>query len=211
MSKSKGNVVSPDPLIEHYGTDALRGYELFVGPMDLDAEWNPRGINGIHRFLIKLHNLEPTKAKNTATAAKFDQYLTKINDQIANYRLNTYISSAMEFANAIIKSGIDEETFGKFIVTLSPVFPYLCEELWEKLGHNTSVFSASWPRSSSHGKQSVEIWKLLKNQKFVKNFEVPAGELPSEELIQELQKALGVMQAKHFANSRGKVLNIIVP
>jgi len=210
MSKSKGNVVSPDPLIEHYGTDALRGYELFVGPMDLDAEWNPRGINGIHRFLIKLANIAPTAADNAATRAKFDLYLTKINDQIRNYRLNTFLSSAMEFTNEMAKSGIDQETFGKFLTTLSPVFPYLCEELWQKLGHDSSIFQASWPIVESTNKQAVDVWKLLKNQKFIKNLEVSTGEEPSDELILAELKNLGINSRKYYVNKAGKVVNIVV-
>jgi leucyl-tRNA synthetase len=148
MSKSKGNVISPDPLVEHYGTDALRGYELFLGPMDIEVEWNPRGISGIHRFLIKLWKLAHTVTDETNEFAnnQFNLYLNATGPMIKDYRLNIVIAQAMIFINECSKSGISKETLGKFVTTLAPIFPFIAEELYELLGgSNESVFMEKWP------------------------------------------------------------------
>ena len=121
MSKSKGNVVSPDELVRDYGCDALRMYELFVGPPQLDAEWDDRGIDGVRRFLTKVWNLlldstkgEPVKATNEMIRARH-QLIYTITSRLNDFSLNTVISGFMEYTNqltAISKKcgGIDPET-----------------------------------------------------------------------------------------------------
>ncbi|MEX1052077.1 MAG: class I tRNA ligase family protein, partial [Patescibacteria group bacterium] len=211
MSKSKGNVVSPDPLIEHYGTDALRGYELFIGPLDVEAEWSPNGINGVHRFLIKLCNITVNDEDILFSRNLFNTYLYKIEQSIATFRLNTVISTAMEFINEAVKAGVDKETMQKFIITLSPVFPYLCEEIWSNLGGTNSVFNTKWPkRFIFQGAENLDRWKLLKNQKFVTTFTVPAGAIPSNTAIENKANSLGIKFNNYFINHENKVINLIV-
>ena len=168
MSKSKGNVVSPDELVRDYGCDALRMYELFVGPPQLDAEWDDRGIDGVRRFLTKVWNLlldstkgEPVKATNEMIRARH-QLIYTITSRLNDFSLNTVISGFMEYTNqltAISKKcgGIDPETLETMAVLLSPFAPHIAEEMWERLGHDTSVFEAEWPVHNEEAMKEEEM------------------------------------------------------
>ena len=152
MSKSKGNVVSPDDLVRDYGCDSLRLYELFVGPPELDAEWDDRGIEGVSRFLNRFYNLVMTSKdkdiKETKEMVKLRHKLVfDIEQRFEQFSLNTVISGFMEYNNKLIdlakkEGGIDKETLKTFTILLAP---YLGEELWQELGGTDSVFHASWP------------------------------------------------------------------
>jgi len=155
MSKSKGNVVSPDDLVRDYGCDSLRLYELFVGPPELDAEWDDRGIEGVSRFLNRFYNLVMTSKdkdiKETKEMVKLRHKLVfDIEQRFEQFSLNTVISGFMEYNNKLIdlakkEGGIDKETLKTFTILLAPFAPHLGEELWQELGGTDSVFHASWP------------------------------------------------------------------
>jgi len=146
MSKSKGNIVSPDELIEKYGTDALRGYELFIGPADQDSQWQIQGITGIFRFLEKVWNyygeVKPGKDNEDAYIEKT---IKTITFEIEEIRPNTAISHLMELFNYLKGKNISENYLGKINILLSPFFPHLAEELWEIQGHKDSIFKEKWP------------------------------------------------------------------
>ena len=155
MSKSKGNVVSPDDLVRDYGCDSLRMYELFVGPPELDAEWDDRGIDGVNRFLKRLWNLlmESKEANVEATKEMIKlrhKLVYDITSRLETFSLNTVISGFMEYNNKFIDlakktGGIDKETLETIAVLLSPFAPHFAEEMWEQLGHTETVFKAGWP------------------------------------------------------------------
>lgn len=167
MSKSKGNSISPDPLIEHYGTDALRGYELFIGPMEIEAEWNVRGINGVHKFLIKVNELQDNLAAQAdpAVQARFNEYLEAITPMIEGLRLNTYLAEAMKFVNDIAGKDIDKDVLSKFVITLSPIFPFLGEEIWHNLANTSSVFKSHWPEKLAGVKETKTKQVILQGAK----------------------------------------------
>ena len=130
MSKSKGNVVSPDDLVRDYGCDSLRLYELFVGPPELDAEWDDRGIEGVSRFLNRFYNLVMTSKdkdiKETKEMVKLRHKLVfDIEQRFEQFSLNTVISGFMEYNNKLIdlakkEGGIDKETLKTFTILLAP-------------------------------------------------------------------------------------------
>ena len=168
MSKSMGNVVSPDDLIEDYGCDALRMYELFVGPPEMDAEWDDRGIDGVRRFLGRFWNLVTENAdKNFAETAETVKIRHKlvydITTRLENFNLNTVVSGFMEYTNKLIdlskkQGGIDKVTLETAVTLLAPFAPHLAEELWEQLGHNTSVFVGNpWPSYDEEAMKEDEI------------------------------------------------------
>ncbi len=155
MSKSKGNVVSPDDLVRDYGCDSLRLYELFVGPPDMEAEWDDRGIDGVNRFLKRFWNLvQDSKDKDIPATREMirerNKLIHDITSRLESFSLNTAVSGFMEHNNNLIEiakkeGGVDKETLSTFVVLLSPFAPHISEEIWEQLGHEGSVFTAGWP------------------------------------------------------------------
>ena len=167
MSKSKGNVVSPDDLVRDYGCDSLRMYELFVGPPELDAEWDDRGIDGVSRFLKKVWNLVmDSKDKNIQADKEMlkvrNKLIYDVTTRLENFSLNTVISGFMENTNKLTDiakkaGGIDIETLKNMAVLLAPFAPHIAEEIWEQLGGTESVFTAGWPMYDEGAMKDDEI------------------------------------------------------
>lgn len=159
MSKSKGNVVNPDELVEKYGTDAVRLYELFIGPPEADCEWTDRGIEGTYRFLKKtwdiVWKIKDNYSKERENVLRRRHLLIyNITQRIENFKFNTAISGFMEFINFLSKNevlnkGVDKKTIENFLVMLSPFAPHFSEESWEVLGHSESIFKENWPKYDS--------------------------------------------------------------
>ena len=154
MSKSKGNVVSPDDLVRDYGCDSLRLYELFVGPPELDSEWDERGIEGVYRFVNRFWNLVmDNKDKDVAETKELIKVRNKliydITTRLENFSLNTVVSGFMEYNNKLQdlskKGGVDKETLKAFVILLAPFAPHIGEELFAELGGEGSVFHQTWP------------------------------------------------------------------
>ena len=166
MSKSKGNVVSPDDLVRDYGCDSLRIYELFVGPPELDSEWDDKGIEGVNRFLKRFWKLaldnKDNDVKATPELIKVRHKLVHdITNRLNSFSLNTVISGFMEYNNKLMelskKSGVDKETLETYIILLAPFAPHVSEELWEQFGHTDSVFHATWPEYDEEAMKDDEI------------------------------------------------------
>ncbi len=158
MSKSRGNVVSPDTVIASHGADTLRLYLMFLGPLEAMKPWNPRGIEGVHRFLQKVWREYigaegEINAKISADAAEpaeltklLHETIKKVGEDIAGLRFNTAISQMMIFANALQKApAVRRDSALAFVQILAPFAPHLAEELWERLGQKPSVQHATWP------------------------------------------------------------------
>lgn len=212
MSKSRGNVVNPDELVEHYGTDALRGYEMFMGPLEQEAEWSTSGINGIHRFLIKLHKLATTLSKsakeNRASAAEFNNYLQIIEPMYADFRLNTVIAEAMKLVNVWHRSGVNLELLRDFAVTLSPIFPFLAEELYKELGGQGLVAQASWPKVSSKLVAATQISVRLnhKHQAMI-DLDADADQKEAEAAAWQQVERLRTFQAERVIYKAGQFID----
>lgn len=154
MSKSVGNVVSPDDLVSKYGCDALRLYELFVGPPEIDCEWDDSGIDGTFRYINKVWKLvQEYKDKIKEETDEFEKLKHKmvyeITTRLESLSMNTVISSFMEYTNKIVSlaknsDGISKEIIETLIILLAPFTPHLCEELWHDLGYKDSVFFQTW-------------------------------------------------------------------
>ena len=167
MSKSKGNVVSPDDLVRDYGCDSLRLYELFVGPPELDAEWDDRGIEGVSRFLNRFWNLVMDNKDKDVKASKEmiklrHKLVYDIEYRFNQFSLNTVISGFMEYNNKLIElarkeGGIDKDTLRTFVILLAPFAPHIGEELWQQLGGTDSVFHAQWPECDEEAMKDDEI------------------------------------------------------
>ncbi len=157
MSKSRGNVVNPDTIIASHGTDSLRLYLMFLGPLEAMKPWNPRGIEGVHRFLHKVWRLAigPDGQPSTKiTAAPLPPALEKlrhetvrkVGDDIEALRFNTAISQMMIFANALQDApAYPRDALLALVQLLAPFAPHLGEELWSRLGQGTPLSTAPWP------------------------------------------------------------------
>src|SRR4030095_14870832 len=154
MSKSKGNVVNPDDLVREFGCDSLRMYELFVGPPELDAEWNDNGIKGVHSFLKKawhwiwMHDGQWNPSPSRAIATHRHLLIKNVTERLEGLRMNTIVSTFMEFINAVtsMTEAPDKETVEAFLITIAPFAPHFAEELWERTGHRPSIFFQKWPK-----------------------------------------------------------------
>jgi leucyl-tRNA synthetase len=233
MSKSKGNVVSPDDMIARYGADATRMYALFAAPPDRDLEWQEEGVAGISRFLGKVYRLvtkysgavrgdasvsgEQT-AKGLALLRKLHQTIAKITQDFnGRWHFNTSISSIMILVNEItaneaamdsgeISPGVVGEVFRGLILLLAPFAPFFAAEMWEQIGGEGVVFRTAWPLVNEELAREEEIEIPVQvNGKLVTVVKVPAG---SDEAA---VKAAALTDAKVMARIEGKsVVKVIV-
>ncbi|GAB4418414.1 MAG: leucine--tRNA ligase [Bacteriovoracaceae bacterium] len=155
MSKSMYNVVNPDLVVEKYGADTLRLYEMFLGPLEQSKPWNTQGIEGVSRFLNKLwrmfHNDQEAFDVSKEPATKEEKKLLhaaikKVTEDINNFSFNTSVSAFMILVNELSKLKCNKiEILEPLVIILSPFAPHVCEELWQMLGHKESISFASWP------------------------------------------------------------------
>ena len=166
MSKSLGNVINPDEVVDLYGADTLRLYEMFIGPFEDSAPWNTRSMIGIRRWLDRVWSLQSTTSSNldqqllhkqTNDLAKLQGIITK---HIEEFRFNTAISALMIATKSLLSDGkVDTELYGVFIRLIAPFAPHIAEELWSELGNKTSISLAPWPEIEviSAGIQMVTV------------------------------------------------------
>ncbi len=222
MSKSMGNVISPDDLVRDYGCDSLRLYELFVGPPALDSEWDDRGIDGVYRFLSKFWNLvQDNLDKFIAPTDELIRLRHKlaytITSRLDSFSLNTVVSGFMEFNNKLGElsrnGGIDKETCETYTILLAPFAPHIAEELWRDLGHEDSVFAQGWPEydESLMKEDTVEIAVQI-NGKLRATVNI-AADASKEEAIEAGKKSVEGKLTGNIIKEiyvPGKIINIVV-
>jgi leucyl-tRNA synthetase len=148
MSKGEGHGVSPDDILPKYGCDALRLYEMFIAPPELDTEWDDSGIDGVYRFLSRVWRLTdaPRCAETDELVRLRHRLIHDITTRLENMSMNTVVSGFMEHTNTLSKlPGVDAETMRTYAILLAPFAPHLAEEIWEKSGGISGVFHQQWP------------------------------------------------------------------
>ncbi len=149
MSKSKGNVVSPDEFVDKYGSDVFRMYLMFMGPFTQGGDWNDKGITGVARFVDRFYKIIKNPIENPSAVEDMDKLIhetvKRTKDAIEKMHFNIVIAALMELVNTAMKKGLSEEQKNIAIRILAPFAPHLAEELWEITGNKGSVFDASWP------------------------------------------------------------------
>ena len=226
MSKSKGNVVSPDKLIKKYGADTIRLYTLFIGPPEKDAEWSDRGVEGAYRFLGRVWRMvcdrrkgsQETKASVTdkALERKTHQTIKKVTDDLEKgFHFNTAISAVMELVNEIYacqENGTSEkvlkEAIKTVIILLSPFVPHIAEELWRELGNNQSVLKEKWPTF----KENLILEEVITipvqiNGKLRAKIEVPLG--TTDNALKE--KVLSDTKTKNYLKNLKVSRLVVIP
>ncbi len=224
MSKSKGNVVSPDDLVRDYGCDSLRMYELFVGPPEMDAEWDDRGIDGVYRFLNKIYNLCQSHASVSFEVTEEmnrlkNKMIYDITQRIDTFSLNTVVSGFMEYTNKISEltnkqGGIDKSTLETFAVLLAPFAPHIAEEMWEMLGHSKSVFddSNTWPNYDEEAMKENSVEMAVQVNGKVKAKVVIPVEADKDTVLDMAKEALGDKLPESIKKEiyvPGKIINIV--
>lgn len=149
MSKSKGNVVSPDEFVEKYGSDVFRMYLMFMGPFTEGGDWSDKGITGIARFVERFWKMvvEMKSVDGGEEATRMlHKLIRRVTQDTEKMQFNTAIAAMMEFVNYGLKNGIDDEAKTTVVKLLAPFAPHLTEECWEVLGKSYSVFNEMWPK-----------------------------------------------------------------
>jgi leucyl-tRNA synthetase len=165
MSKSLGNVVNPDEVVAEYGADAVRIYEMFMGPWGQAISWNPRSLIGCRRFAEKIWELtnrdiaNDWKISDAKLIASLNQLIAKIGEDIELLKFNTSVAAAMKFANswAGAKTGLSREDMKKLMQILAPLAPFVTEELWHQLGEPGSIHLSGWPEAKRIVAEEVTV------------------------------------------------------
>ena len=223
MSKSKGNVISPDDLVRDYGCDSLRLYELFVGPPELDSEWDDRGIEGVYRFINRYWNMVmDNKDKDAAPTKNMlklrHKMIYDISTRLEQFSLNTVISGFMEYTNKLTdlakkEGGIDKETLETAAILIAPFAPHLGEELWEQLGHENSVFDNQWPSADEEAMKDDEVNVAVQiNGKVRAVIQLPA-DISKEDALAAGKEAVAAKLTGNIVKEiyvPGKIINIVM-
>ncbi len=216
MSKRLGNVINPDAVIQEYGADVLRLYEMFIGPFGQATAWDPKSIVGLERFLDRVYALSASLGSSDMfERSLLEQTVKKVGDDIAGFKFNTAISQLMVFLNSAEK-GISKDSFGVFVRLLAPFAPHVTEEMWESLGERGSVHIAPWPKYSEEHLLSDEVIIAIQISGKMRGTLSTKRDTSDEELLQmvrsheQYQKYVGDVQPKKVIIIKNKIVNIVI-
>ncbi|MBT7783676.1 MAG: class I tRNA ligase family protein [Anaerolineae bacterium] len=235
MSKSKGNVVAPDALVEKYGADVVRAYLMFFARWDMGGPWNSQGIEGTVRWMKRVWtiftdttaetNVTPTCSNDTKLALRRKLHLTlkSITYDFENVGFNTIISSLMELMNEMYKArregavGSEEwnEASKIYLLMLAPVAPHFAEELWERMGGEYSIHTQSWPEVDERAIVVDEVEIAVQVNGKVRDKITVAVDIDDEKVSaialasENVQKYLGDKPPRKVIVIKGRVVNIV--
>lgn len=219
MSKSLGNVITPDQIVNEYGTDTLRIYEAFMGPFESAIAWEPSGINGAYKFLNRVWEVI-TKDHHTGIELEIEVGLNKLIQKVAanieQIKLNTSVAFMMEFINLAYHCGLTLDQKKRFLIVLGPFAPHISEELWHQLGEKNSIHLQTWPKvDKKYLKQNLLKIAIQINGKVRDTINVSTQD--SEEVVKELalksdkvQKYLAGKNIQKTIYIPGKILSIVI-
>lgn len=231
MSKSRGNVINPDDIVNEFGGDTLRIYEMFMGPLEATKPWNTNGVEGSYRFLSRIWRLfinEETGALNSKIADGTDgadpvfirtwhKTIKKVTEDIEGFRFNTAISQLMIFINEAYKTEVlPRQAMENFVQLLAPLAPHIAEELWQRLGYQESITYAAWPTYDESLTVDAEAEIVIQvNGKIVCRANVAAD--ADEEAMQQkamsltnVQDAIAGKTVRKVIAVKGRLVNIVV-
>ncbi len=222
MSKSLGNVINPDDVIDQYGADVIRIYEMFMGPFDQDTMWSTEGVEGIRRFINKVWSLfDETEINNESpdedTLRIMHKTIKKVSFDIENFGFNTAISALMIYVNNLLKlPKRPKVTLENLTLLLAPFAPHISEELWSLLGHNCSIFKEKWPEYVDDLAKDkileipIQVNGKLRSKLFVSE-EINEEEIKNLALIDDKVKIyIEGKNIKKVIYIKNKLLNIVV-
>ena len=222
MSKSKGNVINPDDMVKEYGADALRVYEMFMGPIDSAKPWDPNGIDGSKKFLDRVWRLYTESGKvvdkeNPKLDKTYNYTVMKVSKDYENMDFNTAIAQMMIFVNNCMKENIVPKNYAEgFLKLLNPVAPHITEELWNRLGHSNTISYESWPTYDEAKIQDDTIELPIQfNGKLRATIKI-AKDLPKEEVeksVKANERVKSLLEGKNIVKEiyvPNKIYNIVV-
>ncbi len=222
MSKRWGNVVNPDDVIDEYGADVFRTYEMFMGPFDQSVAWSTKGLQGPKRFLDKVWKIQQYITGNTSKGAlrQLHKTIKKVGEDIEQMKYNTAISEMMILVNAVEQDkSITKEDFEKLLKILSPFAPHITQELWSKLGNDGFIMQESWP-SFDEDKMTVDAMTIVLQVNGKTRDEITVPITKTEEEIKEIAlsnkavekwiKQTEKGEIKRFIYVTGRLANIVV-
>ncbi len=226
MSKSKFNTVNPDDLVNRYGADTFRMYEMFLGPVEQSKPWDTKGIEGVHRFLKKLWRLfyDELKGKvwneETATPAELKtlhKTIKKIEEDTERFSFNTAVSAFMVCVNELSELKCHKrEVLEPLLILLTPYAPHIAEELWKQLGNDSSVLDASFPKLEvRYLVEATKEYPVSINGKMRTSvvLSAEADQLQAEEAVMNnevVQKWTAGKPVKKFIFVKNKMVNVVV-
>lgn len=215
MSKSKGNIVNPDEIVKRYGTDAMRGYILFMGPADQDVEWQENGITGVSRFIEKAWELF-SNVDTASTATDYTDPVKKaylgIQELLPQFAFNRCISTLMIAINELSSQKLSRTDAEVLIKLFAPFFPHFAEEVWERLGYESSIFTAEWPHFDVK-LTSPDIYAVQVNGKLRATIEVTKGTEQAEVESLAHQSVTEHLTGKNVVKTvyvPGRIVNFVV-
>lgn len=222
MSKSKGNVINPDDMVKEYGADALRLYEMFMGPIDAAKPWDITGIEGTKKFLDRIWRLYVESGKisnnhNSNLDKIYNYTVKKVTNDYENMYFNTAISQMMIFINAVYKEEtLPIEYAEGFLKLLNPVAPHITEELWNRLNHNKTIAYEKWPEydESKINENEIEIPVQI-NGKVKETITIPVDleEGKVKEIVHENGNIANLTNGKTIVKEiyvKNKIYNIVI-
>ncbi|MFH1661857.1 MAG: leucine--tRNA ligase, partial [Candidatus Falkowbacteria bacterium] len=224
MSKRWGNVINPDEIVEKYGADSMRVYEMFMGPFSQPCAWNTNGLVGARKFLEKIYKISDmvgTEHCSVHIKGLLHKTIKKVGDDIQEFKFNTAISQMMIFVNELIVGTghcpvLSKNDFEKFLIILSPFAPHLCEELWSKLENKKSIFKEKWPKYDKELIKDEKINLVIQvNGKLRDTIEVDANisEEEAKKVAMESEKIEKWVEGKEVVKViyvKGKLVNVVV-
>ncbi len=221
MSKSRGNVVNPDEVVENFGADTLRTYEMFIGAFDQTTPWSTNGVKGCHKFLDRVWNLLPMLSSDETYSkeleASIHKTIKKVTEDTEKMKFNTAIAALMSLLNEIYKIGrITRAELRTFLLLLNPTAPHITEEMWQVAGFEGYLHDAAWPKydESKTIDETVEI-VVQENGKIRGKLSLPAGlsRADFEAAAMESEVAKAIIEGKQIVKViavPNKLLNIVV-
>src|SRR3989339_24456 len=220
MSKSKGNVVNPDEIVQEFGADTLRLYEMFMGPFEDDKTWNTESIKGVFNFLKKVWALQfdlQDVASSQENQKLIHHTIKKVTEDIENFRFNTAISALMILVNGLDKKQINRNDFANVILLISPLAPHIAEEMWQNLGNKETLAYVTWPDFDEKLAQAeIIILGIQVNGKLRDTIELNLDTEDSAELknrvlaLPKIQAMIASKEVKKYLHIKNKIISIVV-
>ena len=221
MSKRWGNVINPDDVISEFGADAMRLYEMFMGPFSQNIAWSTKGVSGQRRFLEKVWKLQSKigeqEAVNNKIKSLIHKTIKKVTEDIENFRFNTAISALMILVNELEKENEIKITDYQLLITiLSPFAPHITEELWDQLGHKDSIFKEKWPEYNPDLIRDEEIELVVQVNGKVRDRIKISADICEEEAVklaensEKVKNFIGNKKIKKIIFIKGKLINIVI-